>query len=69
MKQLLDFIPLIIFFALYKFYDIYVATGALIAATTVQVIVTYAMYKKSGENAAHHIRDGCSVWWHDLSPA
>lgn len=46
MKQLLDFIPLIIFFALYKFYDIYVATGALIAATTVQVIVTYAMYKK-----------------------
>lgn len=46
MKQLLDFIPLIIFFALYKFYDIYVATGALIAATAVQVIVTYAIYKK-----------------------
>lgn len=46
MKQLLDFIPLIIFFALYKFYDIYVATGALIVATAVQVVVTYAMYKK-----------------------
>ncbi|MGL4829612.1 MAG: septation protein A [Vibrio sp.] len=46
MKQLLDFIPLIIFFVLYKFYDIYVATGALIVATAVQVIITYAMYKK-----------------------
>lgn len=46
MKQLLDFIPLIIFFALFKFYDIYVATGALIAATAVQVAVTYFMFKK-----------------------
>ncbi|MFT1764708.1 septation protein IspZ, partial [Vibrio cholerae] len=46
MKQLLDYIPLIIFFALNKFYDNYVATGAQIAATTVQVIVTYAMYIK-----------------------
>ena len=46
MKQLLDFIPLIIFFALFKFYDIYVATGALIAATAVQVEVTYFMFKK-----------------------
>ncbi|EKO3404742.1 septation protein A [Vibrio fluvialis] len=46
MKQLLDFIPLIIFFALFKFYDIYVATGALIAATAVQVVVTYFMFKK-----------------------
>ncbi|MCG6380775.1 septation protein A [Vibrio fluvialis] len=46
MKQLLDFIPLIIFFALFKFYDIYVATGALIAATAIQVAVTYFMFKK-----------------------
>ncbi|TRN26666.1 septation protein A [Vibrio furnissii] len=46
MKQLLDFIPLIIFFALFKLYDIYVATGALIAATAVQVAVTYFMFKK-----------------------
>lgn len=54
MKQLLDFIPLIIFFALYKFYDIYVATGALIAATTLQVIVTYAMYKKWRKCSSSH---------------
>ncbi|MFA0066457.1 septation protein A [Vibrio breoganii] len=46
MKQLLDFIPLIIFFVLYKMYDIYTATGALIVATALQLIVTYVMYKK-----------------------
>lgn len=46
MKQLLDFIPLIIFFTLYKMQDIYVATGALIVATAVQIIITYAIYKK-----------------------
>ncbi|MFV0574099.1 MAG: septation protein A [Vibrio sp.] len=46
MKQFIDFIPLVIFFFLYKTYDIYVATGALIAATAIQVAVTYALYKK-----------------------
>lgn len=46
MKQLIDFIPLIIFFALYKLQDIYVATGALIAASALQIIVTYFVYRK-----------------------
>lgn len=46
MKQFIDFIPLVIFFALYKLYDIYVATGALIVATAIQLIVTYMIYKK-----------------------
>lgn len=46
MKQLLDFLPLVIFFAVYKFFDIYIASGALIAATALQLIVTYALYKK-----------------------
>ncbi|MGU3847286.1 septation protein IspZ, partial [Vibrio diabolicus] len=46
MKQILDFIPLIVFFALYKMYDIYAATGALIVATAFQLVVTYALYKK-----------------------
>ncbi|BAJ02783.1 septation protein A [Shewanella violacea] len=46
MKQLLDFLPLVIFFAVYKFFDIYAASGALIAATALQLIVTYALYKK-----------------------
>ncbi len=46
MKQLIDFIPLIIFFALYKMYDIYAATGALIVATALQIALTYFLYKK-----------------------
>ncbi|PMH46622.1 septation protein A [Vibrio sp. 10N.286.49.B3] len=46
MKQIIDFIPLIIFFTLYKMFDIYTATGALIAASAVQIIVTYFIYKK-----------------------
>ncbi|CAM3937562.1 putative intracellular septation protein A [Vibrio aerogenes CECT 7868] len=46
MKQLIDFIPLIVFFALYKFYDIYVATGALIIATALQIVVTWFWFKK-----------------------
>ncbi|GLP94930.1 septation protein A [Paraferrimonas sedimenticola] len=46
MKQLLDFLPLLVFFAVYKFYDIYMATGALIAATAVQLVVSYLLYKK-----------------------
>ncbi|WP_345854290.1 septation protein A [Shewanella algae] len=46
MKQLLDFLPLVIFFAVYKFYDIYVASGALIAATALQLMVTYLLYRK-----------------------
>lgn len=46
MKQMLDFIPLIIFFALYKMYDIYTATGALIVASAVQIVLTYVIYKK-----------------------
>ncbi|MGF1694599.1 septation protein A [Vibrio lamellibrachiae] len=46
MKQLIDFIPLIIFFVLYKMQDIYIATGALIIASAIQIVVTYALYKK-----------------------
>lgn len=46
MKQILDFIPLIIFFALYKMYDIYVATGALIVASAIQIVLTFMIYKK-----------------------
>ncbi|MBB1269903.1 septation protein A [Shewanella sp. SR44-3] len=46
MKQLLDFLPLIIFFTVYKLVDIYTATGALIAATAVQIAILYFVYKK-----------------------
>lgn len=46
MKQLLDFLPLIVFFVCYKLYDIFVASGALIAATALALIITWALYKK-----------------------
>ena len=37
MKLLLDFLPVILFFAAYKLADIYVATGVAIAATVAQI--------------------------------
>ncbi len=46
MKQFLDFLPLIVFFAFYKLYDIYVASGALIAATALALIFTWLKYRK-----------------------
>lgn len=46
MKQLSEFIPIILFFIAYKFYDIYVATGVVIIATTIQVAITWFVYKK-----------------------
>ncbi|WP_192456908.1 septation protein A [Musicola keenii] len=46
MKQLIDFIPLVVFFVFYKLYDIYVASGALVAATAVALILSWAIYRK-----------------------
>lgn len=37
MKLLLDFFPIVLFFAAYKLWGIYVATGVAIAATIVQI--------------------------------
>jgi len=46
MKQLLDFIPLIIFFILFKTYDIYIATASLMITTAMQVAYTWFAFKK-----------------------
>lgn len=46
MKVLLDFLPLVIFFAAYKLWGIYAGTAALMAATVVQMAIVYAMEKK-----------------------
>lgn len=46
MKQLLDFFPLVIFFAVYKMYDIFIATGALIAATAAALLISWYKYRK-----------------------
>ena len=37
MKLLLDFLPIIVFFAAFKLYDIWVATGVAIVATVAQI--------------------------------
>lgn len=37
MKLLLDFFPIVLFFAAFKIWDIYVATGVAIAATILQI--------------------------------
>ncbi|ACY84365.1 septation protein A [Edwardsiella piscicida] len=46
MKQLLDFLPLVVFFVCYKLYDIYVASGALVAATAVALVLTWLKYRR-----------------------
>src|SRR4051794_17633645 len=38
MKLLFDFLPVLLFFAAYKFADIYVATGVAIVAALVQIV-------------------------------
>ena len=37
MKLILDFFPILLFFGAFKFYDIYTATGVLMAATVLQM--------------------------------
>jgi intracellular septation protein len=43
MKQLLDFLPILLFFGAYKAYNIYAATGVIMAATVVQMAILYKM--------------------------
>ena len=46
MKILLDFLPILLFFGAYKFYGIYVATGVLMAATVVQMGLTWLIDRR-----------------------
>lgn len=43
MKQLLDFLPILLFFGAYKIYGIYVATAVIMVATVVQMAILYKM--------------------------
>ena len=38
MKMLFDFLPVLLFFVVYKMYDIYLATAVLIAASAIQTV-------------------------------
>lgn len=46
MKALLDFLPLIVFFAIYKMTDIMMATAALVVATLISTFLLYLKDKK-----------------------
>jgi len=46
MKLLIDFFPILLFFGAYKFYDIYVATAVLMAATVLQMVLIYGIDRK-----------------------
>lgn len=46
MKLLLDFFPLLVFFAVFKLYDIFVATAAAIVATFVQIIAFWLRHRR-----------------------
>jgi intracellular septation protein len=46
MKQLFEFIPIILFFTAYKIYDIYVATAVVIIATIFLVSFNWIKYRK-----------------------
>jgi intracellular septation protein len=46
MKQLLEFIPIILFFIAFKLGDIYLATAVLMGATCVQMAIIYWMEKR-----------------------
>ena len=51
MKQILDFLPILLFFVAYKTYDIYTATAVIMAATVVQMAI---LYKLDGKLATIH---------------
>lgn len=46
MKAFIDFIPILLFFIAYKFYDIYVATAVVIVASVVQAGYVYLTEKR-----------------------
>ena len=46
MKQLFEFIPILLFFVTYKLYDIYIATMVVIAATFLQVSYSWLRYRE-----------------------
>lgn len=46
MKQLLDFIPLVVFFIFYKFYDLFAATKALMVASCIALLLVWLIQRR-----------------------
>ncbi|VFP86367.1 septation protein A [Candidatus Erwinia haradaeae] len=45
MKQFLDFLPLLVFFIIYKIYNIFIASSALIAVSVVILLLKWLLYR------------------------
>ncbi len=46
MKQLIEFIPILLFFIAYKVYDIYIATAVVMVATIIQIAFAWFKHRK-----------------------
>lgn len=49
MRQFLDFLPLIVFFIVYRYFDVFVATQALIAVTALTLAFLWYQFRKAGK--------------------
>ena len=70
MRVLIDFVPILLFFGAYKFYDIYVATMVLMAATVIQTALIYRIDHKvtglqKGTLALILVFGALTLWLHD----
>lgn len=68
MKQFLDFLPLVVFFAFYKIYDIYAATAALIVATAIVLIYSWVRFRKVEDGPDHFCSGGRLRWLDAVLP-
>lgn len=68
MKQFLDFLPLVVFFAFYKIYDIYAATAALIVATAIVLIYSWVRFRKVEKMALITCSGGRLRWLDAVLP-
>ena len=62
MKQLIEFIPLILFFVVYKLFGTQEAAIVLVVATLVQLVVLKKLYGKIKNAAVYRRFCGC-FWW------
>lgn len=70
MDLLIDFIPALAFYAAYKLYDFYVATGVLIAVSLVMLMVSWLRTRQIRKSqvfvaASAVVFGGLTLWLHD----
>jgi intracellular septation protein len=70
MQLLFDFFPLLAFFIAYKFADIFVATGVIIAAVIIQTALQWMLHRKVSQMALISgglvlVFGGLTLWIHD----